>query len=213
MNPFLYPKTKHVRQQTPRQYATYQSFKPALQREFRRRCVYCQMPDSIVNPQLYGVDHYRPKTLFPEWETRYENLFYCCNPCNSRKGDYWPSVAKLRTHFIPNPCDHEMFRHLRFRGATVTRRSNAGAIALRLLDLNDPEVVKKRELVIESIAVFLEKRAELLLLRGQLLCLDRADAKADIQTLQANLEKIRSHLTILCGAEPPPDDLPTHSPV
>lgn len=161
MKPFVYPKVRHVRRERPGSLSPYSAYKPYLQREFERKCIYCRMPDSMRGYELYGVDHYRPKSLFENLLTTYSNLFYCCNPCNRRKGDYWPSRGKVKTHFIPNPCDHKMFQHLRFNRATIETSSQAGVVAKKLMDLNDPDVVAYRTFILDTITMYESKRAEL----------------------------------------------------
>ena len=139
MTPYSYPKTRHLRTQSPGFYSNYRSYKAHLKIEFERKCVYCCQPDSIApNANSYGVDHYKPKSIFPQEATNYGNLFYCCSSCNTWKGNYWPKPSDLLTRFIPNPCDHVMFDHLRFQGASVIAKSSAGEFAVERLDLNDP---------------------------------------------------------------------------
>lgn len=162
MNPFVYPKTLHVRRFTPKQYKRYQTYKHILRLEFLGKCVYCQMPVTMKGSASFGVDHYRPKKLFPALECEYSNLYYCCNSCNSGKGAYWPSKAvEELTNFIPNPCDHRMFEHLRFSGAVVEGKTQAGKVAVELLDLNDPEAVSFREFMVGAAEIFEGNRAEL----------------------------------------------------
>ena len=144
MQVFVYPKSRHVRTQTPFAYSDYSRFKPALQTEFGRRCVYCREPDSIRGSNTFGVDHYRPKAHFSALSNEYLNLYYCCNTCNTWKSDYWPWNREA-TRFIPNPCDHEMFRHMRYLSdGSVEGRTEAGIGAVETLHLNDDRTVKWR---------------------------------------------------------------------
>jgi uncharacterized protein (TIGR02646 family) len=149
-SPFQYPQAKHLRVLKPRPFARYQQFKPALRTEFEKKCVYCRTPDSVRGYAGFGVDHYRPKHAFPQLQTTYSNLFYCCNQCNSRKGGYWAEQAQER---VPNPCDDEMQRHVRFVRAEVQARSHRGTVMLDLLDLNDPDVVQLRKAVEQTLVL------------------------------------------------------------
>jgi uncharacterized protein (TIGR02646 family) len=168
VNPFVYPKSPHTRTLKPRQYKRYQTYKRYLRLEFAGKCVYCQMPSSMREYAAFGVDHYRPQKLFPHLATTYSNLYYCCRACNTAKGAYWPATANLeRTHFVPNPCDHAMFTHLRFRGAEVEGRTTAGKTAVEILDLNDPESVQFREFMIASIAMWEQKRSGFVALKAK----------------------------------------------
>jgi uncharacterized protein (TIGR02646 family) len=142
--PYVYPKTRHTRTEQPRQWRRYQTYKRTLQREFREQCVYCRKADH-GDRDSFGVDHFRPKSLFPQLAVDYTNLFYACNPCNARKGDYWPDDEHAHADmFIPNPCDHVMFEHLRYVDGTTHAKSRTGQFTIARLDLNDPAAVRSR---------------------------------------------------------------------
>jgi len=203
VNPFIYPKEKHVRKERPGALSRYQKYKPFLQREFARKCIFCLMPDTMKDVELYGVEHYKPKVSFPHLITTYSNLFYACNPCNRRKGDYWPSRRQGKTHFVPNPCDHEMFKHLRFVGPRVEARSTAGETACELLDLNDPRAVDYRSFIIDAINTYSTKKQKLEETKLQLQVLRErrsdsveelenaiASVESDLQTVNQNLKRL-----------------------
>jgi hypothetical protein len=113
-------------------------------------------------------DHYRPKTKFPALANTYTNLFYCCNACNSRKGNYWPKDRDLPSRFVANPCDHVMFSHLRFNRATVEGKSEAGKLMLELLDLNDEQTLEARDVIIHSVEVLIMQKHDLEALHGKI---------------------------------------------
>jgi hypothetical protein len=125
----------------------YQSYKPYLQNEFGRTCVYCRQPDSNVPYANFGVDHYRPKGLpaFAGLECDYTNLYYCCGNCNSRKNDDWPD-DEVKGPYVVNPCDYEMAAHLRFdaKSGQVTSRTEHGLHTWDLLQLNDKNLIEYR---------------------------------------------------------------------
>jgi hypothetical protein len=119
------------------------------------------MPDGMVGADNFGVDHYRPKDRFPELLVSYDNLFYACNACNSRKGNYWPSVEEsARGVFVPNPCEHKMGAHARYRAARVQGRSVAGKWLIELVQLNDDEVVRYRSMMLSTIKALETRLAE-----------------------------------------------------
>ena len=125
-----------------------------MREEFHERCIYCCMPDAPQTPESFCVEHYRPKGVpeFDHLELVYENLFYACSACNRRKWKHWPTAAELANNeFFPNPCDHVMFEHLKYKGAVVELRSKAGRYANKYLDLNDPKSVEYREIVLDEI--------------------------------------------------------------
>lgn len=204
MNPFLYPKSRHIRSGHPGSYRDASRYKPALRIEFERKCVYCQAPDTVRGYDAFGVDHYRPKKRFPAQATAYDNLFYACNACNARKGAYWPAAEHESTRFIPNPCDHEMFRHLRYAHARVEARTEAGRVALDLLDLNDSDAVAWREMILTALALALQKEQEttrvLEALRQKSETEPSDELESAIARLQGELRALEEHRTRLAGA-------------
>lgn len=153
-NPFRYPKARHVRKETPPNYGRYQQFKPHLRKEFAGQCVYCRAVDH-GREDAFGVDHYRPKSnpLFKGLETEYLNLYYACNRCNRYKLAFWPTATQLMEgRFIPNPCEHVMFDHLRYQRGEVVAHSRAGEHTIKRLDLNPEDAVMYRESQITHLA-------------------------------------------------------------
>lgn len=151
-NPFLYPQTRHRRTRSPKQFKDYRQYKPDLREEFSAQCVYCRALDRFKGWEGFGVDHYRPKSLFPHLVVEYRNLFYSCNRCNSLKREYWATfLDQQKQIFIPNPCDYVMFEHLRYRGGRVDHVSPAGQFSIDRLDLNDPIAIDFRGSVIKAL--------------------------------------------------------------
>ncbi len=160
-NPFIYPKARHKRRETPPAYSSYRKYKPFLKKEFSSQCVYCRLPDGIQREDTFGVDHYRPQSKFPELAATYTNLFYVCNCCNRRKANFWPTQAQERKgEFIPNACDHVMFEHLQYRFSRVETKSDAGRIANKYLDFNDEKSVQYREFILRIITGLEQDRRE-----------------------------------------------------
>lgn len=147
MTLFHYPKTKHSRQLSPRLFKHYQTYKRFLQTEFFRVCVYCRQPDSSAPNLNFGVDHYKPKGIprFAHLVCTYDNLYYCCGSCNSRKNNDWPLDENVGPYIV-NPCDHEMAAHLRFDKKTGRVEPNTphGIHTEELLQLNEAATVQYR---------------------------------------------------------------------
>jgi HNH endonuclease len=201
-----YPKAKHSRLERPSLYKDYRAYRPFLQREFGRICVYCRFPESMSRPGSFGIDHYRPVSLFPDLESSYSNLFYCCNACNSRKRDYWPAEGTASRTFIPNPCDHSMWEHLKYERETVVAKSAAGTFTAERLDLNAPGIVGHRALILDSITSF---EAERTASQGMLALIQKKRAEGKVSAEKAEtdstavrdrLETIERHLQRLRGA-------------
>ncbi|WP_240358295.1 hypothetical protein [Myxococcus vastator] len=52
-----------------------------------RRCAYCE--DSVADQ----VEHFRPKSLYPECVFAWMNYLYACSTCNLRKNDHFAVFA------------------------------------------------------------------------------------------------------------------------
>jgi len=208
MNPFRYPKARHRRGSDPGPFADHRAYKPYLRQEFSGQCVYCRMPDSLKGQEAFGVDHYQPKSRFSADAAAYSNLFYVCNVCNTWKGAFWPTrLQRDFGQFIPNPCDHTMFDHLRYQRWSVVPHSAAGEFTALVLDLNDEKVLQHRQFILEKIAQDLAARQEL----GQTMAdirakLDRTPDDLEAMRLRngmtkvaASLAKIERYLKMLAG--------------
>jgi len=85
---FDYKAEPHSRKHGPRGYARHASFRPWSRDEFAFRCVYCLAREQWGRVTgEFGLDHFRPQTSNPDGALEYDNLLYCCEPCNALKGD------------------------------------------------------------------------------------------------------------------------------
>lgn len=196
---FHYQKTIHERKLSPGPYSNYRTYKKYLREEFDAACVYCRMPDSLSEMKSYAVEHYKPKSKFPELETEYSNLFYSCCSCNSYKGSFWPEEThKKLEQFIPNPCDHVMHSHLRLRPeGMIQHHSFAGEWTIDLLDLNDPGQIQKRKAFL-----LLKKNTDseistLKRLHAKLKKIEKDIDHKKLKSLQDDIAKIENELTEL----------------
>jgi uncharacterized protein (TIGR02646 family) len=170
-NALLFPTDPHERGPDPGPFTERRRYKPHLRREFRRKCVYCRISDGLKGNEGFGVDHYQPKSKFPQLAAAWPNLFYACNVCNAWKGE---SVSTPE-RFLPNPCDHRMSDHLQYRGADIETYTPHGGWLVELLRLSERREL--REFILSALRMFLEIRSEL---------------SGDLKSYEAGLEKSRS---------------------
>lgn len=166
----LYPEDRQMRGPDPGPFADYRSYKTHLQREFRRKCVYCRISDGLKGYEGFGVDHYLPRSKFPALAVAWSNLFYACNVCNAWKGESVP----LPERFLPNPCEHRMADHLQYRDSGIETYTPHGEWLKELLHLDERSSL--RELVLSALGKFLLARSELL---------------RDLTAYEARLENLR----------------------
>ncbi len=213
MTLFQYPKSKHRRQLSPRKFKNYRSYKRYLQTEFSRVCVYCRQPDSSAPNLNFSVDHYRPKGIprFANLVCAYENLYYCCGTCNSRKNDYWPLDEK-QGPFVVAPCEHEMAAHLRFNGTTglVESRTAEGEHTTELLQLNDAATVQWRVGTLRTVRMYateIEEQGNLLKAAARLLRegkISQAQFADEEKAIHAELEELHRIMQSYTGDLPLP---------
>lgn len=211
MSLFHYPKVKHRRHFSPRQFKNYKSYKPVLQAEFARVCVYCRQPDSSAPNLAFSVDHYRPQGIprFKNLVCAYGNLYYCCRSCNSRKNKYWPENEK-KGPYIVAPCEHEMAAHLRFNSGTgqVEPKTLDGSYTEELLQLNDIATVQYRIGALKVVQMcsvgILEQEHQLkavsrLLREGKI---SQSQFNVEEQSIRLELQTLRDLLQSTTGEKP-----------
>lgn len=213
MTLFQYPKTKHNRKLSPRQFKRYRTYKRFLQTEFSRVCVYCRQPDSSAPNLNFGVDHYKPKGIprFAHLVCAYENLYYCCSNCNSRKNNDWPLDEKVGPYIV-NPCNYEMTSHLWFDGKTgrVEPRTPYGKHTEELLQLNDVATIQYRLGTLTTVRLFsaevVKQERDLGVITGLL-----RDGKISQNEYDADVQSINQELTDLrCIMQKHTGELPLH---
>ncbi len=76
----------------------------ALAKDFGQVCAYCEQScDPIATRDVSNaesIDHFRPRSLFPNLWLDWLNLIYACRRCNSSKGNQWPGFDDEMTNRI-----------------------------------------------------------------------------------------------------------------
>ena len=105
-----------VRSAVPRR-ANYRLYKGELRVDFDCRCGYCNSIDEYFGG-LSGahIDHFAPKSKFPDLESQYKNLVYTCPFCNRAKSNKWigddaETPNNGREGFV-DPCNDQFDIHL-----------------------------------------------------------------------------------------------------
>lgn len=64
----------------------YGEYKSELRKDFNERCGYTHTSDKwFGGSRTFHIDHFKPKVDYPELETTYSNLIYCCSYVNGKK--------------------------------------------------------------------------------------------------------------------------------
>jgi hypothetical protein len=110
-------------------------------------CEYCRLPDRVM-PEPFSTDH-----IVAEQHggaTSQDNLAYACASCNRHKGPNIAGLDPASGSLVPlfNPRKAEWQDHFRFEGPILVGTSPIGRATVIVLNVNDPESVVLRELLI-----------------------------------------------------------------
>jgi uncharacterized protein (TIGR02646 family) len=117
--------------------------KDALVTMFHGKCAYCESKITVVT---YGaIEHFRPKSIYPNLTFAWENLLLSCDRCNdaSHKGTKFPLDNQGHPLLIdPTEPATEPSKHLEFSWdavagiASVYGRDQRGRTVENIFDLN-----------------------------------------------------------------------------
>jgi hypothetical protein len=130
----------------------YAAFRPHVRRDFERRCAYRLLKERFAGGQEnFELDHFRPKSRFPEGEKDFYNLYYACHVCNNTKQAYWPPSELLSKGIgFVDLCVDDFETHFRqgsqgmWEGLTPS-----GRYTIDVLRLNRKHLVTIRRILFE----------------------------------------------------------------
>ena len=99
-----------------------------------------------------------------------------------------------------------MAQHLRYNAGRVETKTKAGEFTLELLDLNAPDAVRRRKLMIKAVQVFQRNKAYLLQTREELQKQQKSMSSlhvsvAELRQLDVDLKEIDEAIKQLIGPE------------
>lgn len=154
-SPFEYPTELHTRRHSPSTDLKKNSdFKPFLRDEFVFSCVYCLARDTWQwDPGATGVEHWHPKSKFPEEATSYPNLLHTCNYCNRVKGNEVPKESWHPERTAP------FGKHMRIlETGWIEALTRKGGAIIKALQLNRDPLPDRRRFYILSYSQWIKDR-------------------------------------------------------
>lgn len=109
--------------------------------------------------------------------------------------------------FVPNPCEHVMFDHMRYRSGQVVPQTVAGSFTVDQLDLNDSDAIDWRKSFISGLGVIAGavkaaratvKQVQKLLVSART-AKEKAKLQGELATAKSNLAKAEQTLKGLAG--------------
>lgn len=125
---------------------TYSDWKEQIAKECFYQCVYCSIHEAQFGGiDHYHIDHFRPKSKFPEHKEDILNLFYACPVCNRFKSDDWPGESDLNTttYVDPSKINYSELFDLKADFEIVGKYTASRYIVLRLY-LNRSQLIFER---------------------------------------------------------------------
>jgi len=95
------------------------------------------------------VEHFKPKSKFPDLICAYHNLYYACGGCNRHKLETWPSEDEIaRGQRFADPCVEDPYvHHLReLEDGAVEGLTACGIYSNRHIRLDREDLRKWRRL-------------------------------------------------------------------
>jgi len=131
----------------PRVSGGYQAFRDYVRNDFCHRCAYCLIAEWLAaGVENFELDHFRPKSLFPEKKQDFYNLFYACHPCNMLKHDSWPPEdLEARGITFVDLCEDDFQTHFKLlEDGTWDGITESGRYTIEILRLNREHLVLVR---------------------------------------------------------------------
>lgn len=113
--------------------------KDSLLTECHNKCMYCE--SDISGAGDYHIEHYRPKSIYPNKSFDWSNLGIACPKCNRNKGDNFNEEFPCVNPYIDCPDDF-----FAFAGTMVLplAGNHRALLTNTVLGLNRPSLIEKR---------------------------------------------------------------------
>ncbi len=126
--------------------AHWRNFLSNLRLPFYGICGYCE-----EEAALEEVDHFRPKSKFPELVYAWSNWVFACNSCNNTKNDKWPPGGYVDPCACSTQERPEHFFDFNLRTGMIVPKSDLtqeqrrkASQTIQGLDLNNPGHIRNR---------------------------------------------------------------------
>ena len=150
--------------------------KEALRESTSGKCMYCE--SKIEHISFAQVEHIKPKSKFPELEFSWEKLGYCCQHCNTKKGDKFDEAIPFVDPYTENPEDYLVFLDHFIK--TKKQSSERGDYTIKEIDLNRSRLVDRRKDKIDGIKKLIDIASSLNeSLRNQVIAELKTEAEKD----------------------------------
>jgi hypothetical protein len=126
------------------------SFREFVRVRAGRRCEYCHLPESAAVAAVFHVEHIISRQH--GGVDSEENRCWSCHRCNFHKGPNLSGRDGLTGNIVRlfDPRRQLWRRHFKWQGAVLVGRTQIGRATIAVLNINDPQRVELRRLVLGS---------------------------------------------------------------
>lgn len=115
------------------------------------KCIFCECKLGVESKYI-EVEHFYPKSLYPEEVLSWTNLLPICKRCNGLKRDHDTKINPIINPTVDEPKDHLFIKDYRYRGL-----NDIGKRTIKVLQLNDSDrLVLPRFKIGDAIAAAIE---------------------------------------------------------
>ncbi|MCM6856360.1 HNH endonuclease [Enterococcus durans] len=119
------------------------------------KCAYCETSLNVSGSYM-EVEHFFPKSIYPDKVVEWDNLLPSCKRCNGTKGSEDPNIFCIINPTVDDPTEHLALNRYRIVG-----KDELGKNTVSILNLNDfTDLVMARARVGETLSEKLEEIAD-----------------------------------------------------
>lgn len=107
-----------------------------LEKMFKGCCAYCE--GKYKGTSFPQIEHFKPKSLYPELMFDYNNMILSCQECNTAKSNTYDEK-------LVNPIEDEPNEHLRYKAYMLYPLNERGKYTIDLLKLNSNKRLSNKE--------------------------------------------------------------------
>lgn len=128
----------------------HQDIKSILFQSSLQKCAFCETkPGESGNIE---VEHFSPKSIYPELAFKWENFLPACRKCNERKDDHDTVINPIVNPYDVNPEDIFHYKDIRIAANDV--HEEVGERTIRVCGLNSVRLMKPRADILVSLHSF-----------------------------------------------------------
>ena len=120
----------------------YRKLKPELLKKFNNQCVYCGI--KFFEPTMASIEHFYPKSLYPDLVNDSNNLLIACRACNNIKGNKSP-IDEDGNLLLINPAKEKFSDHMiQLENGYLEGTTELGQTTIDILQLNRDSLIEQR---------------------------------------------------------------------